>query len=191
MVPAADVTQLLADLHRGDPAAADRMLPLVYDELRRLAEHHLRRERPDHTLQATALVHEVYLRLVNQTQASPRDRAHFFAVAATAIRRVLVDHARSHGADKRGGGRERVSIQDTPSTDRDPLELLSLDDALSRLAAFDPRKSRVVELKFFAGLEIAEIAAALDVSHATVERDWSVARAWLYRELGHGSDDEP
>ncbi len=186
----ADVTQILTQLGRGDRAAADRLLPVVYDELRRLAEAHLRTERPDHTLQATALVHEAWLRLVNQTEVTWKDRAHFFAVAATAIRRVLVDHARTHRAEKRGGAQQRIPLDDTPARAApEPVDLIALNDALDRLAQHDPRKSQVVELRFFGGLDIAETAEALGVSHATVERDWTYARAWLYSELESGGHE--
>lgn len=187
--PRESLTDLLADLSRGNKAAADRLLPVIYDDLRAMAERLMREERSGHTLQPTALVHEAYLRLVDQTRVEWRDRAHFFAVAATAIRRILVDHARTHRAAKRGGGRERVSLKAAEAAEaaaaapaRD-VDLPALDEALSRLAAFDARKSRIVELRFFAGLSIEETGEVLGVSHATVERDWSLARAWLYREL--------
>lgn len=180
-----NLTEMLVDLSRGNKAAADRLLPVIYDDLREMAERLMREERSGHTLQPTALVHEAYLRLVDQTRVEWRDRTHFFAVAATAIRRILVDHARSHLAAKHGGRRERISLEaagdaEAPTED---VDLPALDEAMARLADFDERKSRIVELRFFAGLSIEETGEVLGVSHATVERDWSLARAWLYREL--------
>ncbi len=180
-----DVTRLLGEVGQRRAEAVDRLYPLVYDELRRLAQSALARERPDHTLQATALVHEAYLKLVDQTRARWHDRAHFFAVAAQAIRRILVDHARGRGRDKRGGGWQRLEADallnlpgDAPSAD-----LLGLDAALAKLALDHPEKVRVVEMRFFAGLTTAEAAEVLQVTTRTVERHWQFARAWLYREL--------
>jgi RNA polymerase sigma-70 factor, ECF subfamily len=175
------VTQLLSAWSNGDRAALDRMLPLVYEELRRLAAHHLRREQAGHTLQPTALVHEAYLRLTDQRKADWKNRAQFIGLAAGMMRRILVNHARDRAAKKRGGGAKQVSLSlvESPSG-RPDMELIALEDALGRLAALDPRKSRVVELKFFGGLTTGEIAEVLDVSTATVERDWTFARAWLY-----------
>jgi len=182
------VTALLVEATGGDKSAVDRLLPLIYDDLRGLAEGAMRSERRGHTLQPTALIHEAYLRLVNQTRVQWRDRAHFFAVAATVIRRVLVDHARGRGAAKRGGGRERVSLdQADPVAESPDVDMLALDEAMNRLAGFDARKSRVVESRFFGGLGIDDTAEVLGVSHATVERDWSLARAWLFRELDGGA----
>ncbi len=177
----AGVTQLLLAWSKGDKGALDRMLPLVYEELRRLAAHYLSREREGHTLQPTALVHEAYLRLMDQRQADWKNRAQFIGLAAGMMRRILVNHARDRVAKKRGGGAEQVSLSlvEAPSG-RPDVELIALEDALDRLAALDPRKSRVVELKFFGGLSIDEIAEVLEVSAATVERDWTFARAWLY-----------
>lgn len=163
------------------PAALDEMVPLVYEELRRLASHYLSRERPGHTLQPTALVNEVYLRLIDQRRVDWRNRAQFLGIAASLMRRILVNYARDRGAAKRGGGAERVSLSLVPSpSGRSEVELIALEDALERLAALDERKGRVVELKFFGGLTVDEIAEVLQVSGATVEREWAFARAWLY-----------
>ena len=166
---------------QGDRAALDDMLPAIYAELKRLARIYLRRERPNHTLQPTALVHEAYLQLLQQRQVDWRNRAQFLGVAASMMRRILVNHARDRAAGKRGGNPERVSLSlvESPSG-RPDVELIALEDALQRLAALDERKSKVVELKFFGGLTIEEIAEVLQVSGATVEREWAFARAWLY-----------
>jgi RNA polymerase sigma factor (TIGR02999 family) len=182
-----DVTELLHAIAEGHDSAVNDLLPLVYDELRRLAESFLERERPDHTLQATALVHEAYVKLVDQHSARWNDRAHFFAVAAQAMRRILVDHARTHGRAKRGGGLRQVSL-DTQAelAQRPDTDLLALDDALDRLAKDSPDSIRVVEMRYFSGMTIDETAAALGVSTATVEREWRYARAWLYRDLAGG-----
>jgi RNA polymerase sigma-70 factor, ECF subfamily len=184
-----DVTQMLSDASAGRAGALDRLYPLVYDELRRLAQAALGGERSGHTLQATALVHEAYLKLVDQTRARWHDRAHFFAIAAQAIRRILVDHARGRARQKRGGGWERLDVDallnlpaGAPATG-----LLALEEALAKLAAAQPEKARVVEMRFFAGLTADEIAEVLQVTSRTVERHWHFARAWLYRELcGNG-----
>lgn len=177
-------TRVLADAAQGDPAAAARLLPLVYDELRALAAKALQRERKDHTLQPTAIVHEAFLRLVDQKNAEYRSRTHFFAVGAQAIRRILVDHARQHRAAKRGGNWLKVTIdQAADMPDTADVDVLGLDDALTRLAALDERQSRVVEMRFFGGLSVEETAAMLDVSPRTVEEDWRMAKAWLKREL--------
>lgn len=174
-------TQLLLAWGAGDRQALDQMLPLVYEELHRLAVHYLSRERPDHTLQPTALVHEAYLRLVNQRHVDWRNRAQFLGVAANMMRRILVNHARDRVASKRGGDRERVSLSLIEDSAEAPdVDLIALEDALDRLTALDARKARVVELRFFGGLAMNEIAEVLDVSLATVEREWSFARAWLY-----------
>jgi RNA polymerase sigma factor (TIGR02999 family) len=185
--PSAQPTQVTELLHRwvgGDEKAKDALVPLVYDELRRVARRCLIGQRPDHTLQSTALVHEVYLRLVSQESVRWENRIHFFAVAAQQMRRILVDHARKKGAEKRGGGRVTVTLNEqlTPATQRD-LDVIALDDALNELSRMNPQHSRIVEMRFFAGLSIEEAAQALGVSPATVKRDWTVARAWLYREL--------
>lgn len=179
------VTQLLSNWNKGDKAALDEMLPLVYQELRRIAVNHLRRERPDHTLQPTALVHEAYLRLIDQRNVSHQNRAQFFGLAAEMMRRILVNHARHRQAAKRGGSAAiRVSMQVAiNSLEPENVNLVALDDALETLAAIDPRKGRIVELKFFGGLTTKEIAEVLGVSDATIENDWSMARAWLYREI--------
>ena len=160
-------------------------MPLVYDELRSLADRSLRHERSGHTLSGTALVHEAYLKLVDQRQVRWQDRAHFFAVAAQLMRRILVDHARRHGAHKRGGGEPRLSLDeaDAPTPAAPLVDWLALDRALDRLAALDERQARTVELRFFGGLTIEETAEVLQVSPATVKNDWSLARGWLYREL--------
>jgi RNA polymerase sigma factor (TIGR02999 family) len=176
-----DVTQLLLAWQAGDRDALDRMLPLVYDELHRLAAGYLRRERPDHTLQPTALVHEAYLRLVRQRQVDWRNRAQFLGVAAGMMRRILVNHARDRSAGKRAGGREQVSLSLVEDGRGPPdIDLIALEDALARLTSLDERKGRVVELRFFGGLAMDEIAEVLGISRATVEREWSFARAWLY-----------
>ena len=178
------ITELLDRLRGGDAQARDEMLPLVYDELRRLAGSYLRQERVGHTLQPTALVHEAYLRLISQQQVDWRNRAQFLGLAAIVMRRVLVNHARDRAAAKRGGGLvpESLSIVgDVPA--QAPLDVLALDQALDRLAAIDARKSRVVELRFFGGLTAEETAEAVGVSVASVERDWTFARAWLYDQL--------
>lgn len=174
-------TQLLLAWSTGDHRALDQMLPLVYDELHRLASRYLSDERPDHTLQPTALVHEAYLRLINQRSVDWRNRAQFLGVAASMMRRILVNHARDRAAAKRAGNRERVSLSlvDVASGAPD-VDLIALEDALARLTALDERKARVVELRFFGGLTMEEVAELLEVSRATVEREWSFARAWLF-----------
>jgi RNA polymerase sigma factor (TIGR02999 family) len=185
-----DVTQILQEVSGGDKDAPARLMPLVYDELRRLADYYLRQERPDHTLQPTALVHEAYLKLVDQTRVDWQNRAHFFGVAAQLMRRILVDHARRHRASKRGGLQQKMALDEAVdySQPRD-VDLLALDEALNALAQLDERQSRIVELRFFGGLTIEETAEALGVSPATVKVDWSMAKAWLRREIGRGSDD--
>ena len=178
------VTELLADWSRGDLQAREALLPLVYAELRQLAASYLRRERSDHTLQPTALVHEAYLRLVEERKVDWQGRSHFFSVAATLMRRILVDHARAHVADKRGGGVPRVPLTDTIAMSQErPADLLALDEGLTRLASVDPQQGRVVELRAFAGLSVAETSQALGISPATVKRDWAMAKAWLAREI--------
>jgi RNA polymerase sigma-70 factor (ECF subfamily) len=179
-----EVTQLLAQIHAGNKEAEDRLIRLVYGELRRLAAHYLRGESPDHTLQPTALVHEAYLRLTSMEQIDWQSRSHFFAMAAVAMRRILVDHARAKRAEKREAFREAVSLDDVLviSPSRSP-DVLALDEALNRLAKVDARCSQIVELRYFAGLTEEETAQFLGVSARTVKRDWRVARAWLYNEL--------
>jgi len=182
-----DITQILKAAGSGDGSAIARLMPLVYDELRALADSYLQRERSDHTLQATALVHEVYVRLVRQEDVEWKNRAHFFAVAAQAIRRILVDHARRHHRLKRGGDRQRVRLElDAALTQERDLDLLALDEALDRLAHLSERQARIVELRFFGGIGLKEIAEVLGVSPRTVDGDWSMARAWLRRELSKG-----
>ena len=179
-----DVTDLLLSWRQGDAAAFDRLIPLVYDELRRVAGRRLRGESPGHSLQATALVHEVYLRLVDVDRMTVTNRAHFFGVAATLMRQILVDHARRQRADKRGGGATMLSLDEvSPAVADRGVDVLALDEALDALAAIDSRQCRVVELRFFGGLTIDEAAEALDVSPATVEREWALAKAWLHRRL--------
>jgi RNA polymerase sigma factor (TIGR02999 family) len=185
MQPLENVTQLLIDWSKGDQSALDKLMPLVYSELRRLASNYLRRERQDHTLQPTALVNEAYLKLIDQRSAKWQNRAQFFGVAAQLMRRILVDHAREHQALKRGGADlERLSITSAEGLVKQPeVDLLALNEALDELATMDQQQSRIVELKFFGGLSIEETAEALGVGHATVERDWKMARAWLRRKL--------
>jgi RNA polymerase sigma factor (TIGR02999 family) len=179
-----DVSQLLQHWRDGDRAALDALLPLVYKELRRLARFQLRQERPNHTLQSAALVNEAYLRLVGLDSPKWESRTHFFAIAARLMRQILVDYARRHRAAKRGADFRTVSVTDAAATAQTAdLDVLALDEALHSLANIDPRQSRVVELRFFAGLSLDEIAKALDVGPATVQRDWTAARAWLYREM--------
>jgi RNA polymerase sigma factor (TIGR02999 family) len=187
MPPPTGVTQLLAGARRGDQAALDALLPLVYQELRRLAGHYLRGERSDHTLQATALVHEAYLRLVGQTEIDWQNRAHFFSVAAQVMRHILVDHARGRNAGKRGGGAVRLSLDEAVSffEERD-VSLVALDEALRELEKLDPQQSRIVELRFFGGLNTEQIAEVLKVSTDAVRYDWRMAKAWLHRELCGG-----
>jgi RNA polymerase sigma factor (TIGR02999 family) len=179
----AEVTRLLQQWSEGREGSLDALVPHVYGELRRLAAQYLRRERQGHTLQATALVHEAFVKLVDQ-QAAWRNRAHFFGVAAQLMRRILVDHARSRAADKRGGGIPHLALEEAlvPAAALD-IDLLALDEALTRLAALDPQQARIVELKFFGGLTLDETAAVLHVSAATVSRDWTIARAWLLLAL--------
>jgi RNA polymerase sigma factor (TIGR02999 family) len=179
--PSGAVTQWLLDWGRSDKQALDQMLPVIYEELHRLASHYLSREATGHTLQPTALVHEAYLRLVDQRRVDWRNRAQFLGLAASMMRRILVNHARDRAARKRGSGAQQVSLSLVESPSGQPeVELIALEDALQGLAALDARKSRVVELKFFGGLTIEEIAEVLQVSGATVEREWAFARAWLY-----------
>lgn len=181
------VTRLLIGWCRGDRGDLDRLLPRVYEELRGLAAAQLSRERSDHTLQPTALVHEAYLRLIEQRSVDWRNRAQFFGLAAEMMRRILVNHARDRAAQKRGGGLERVTLGAARDlVGRDEVDLSDLNDALERLAAHDPRKARGVELRFFAGMTTPEIAEVMQVSEATVERDWRFARAWLFDALADG-----
>jgi RNA polymerase sigma factor (TIGR02999 family) len=183
-----DISQLLAGWANHDPAARERLVPVVYAELRRLAHHYMRGERAGHTLQTTALVNELYLRLAGIRGLRWQDRAHFFAMAATLMRRVLVDYARQRGREKRGAGVSITSLDDRAPAPEPPVDLLALDEALERLAAADPQQSRVVELRFFAGLSVEETAQALGISPATVKRDWATAKLWLYNELRDDGD---
>ena len=177
------MAQVLADWANRDPAARDQLVPIVYEELRRLAHHHMRGEREGHTLQTTALVNEVYLRLAGIDGLRSGDRAQFFALAATLMRRVLVDYARQRARGKRGGGLSVTSLDDNTVAPQPAVDVVALDEALERLATIDPQQGRVVELRFFAGLSVKETAEALDISPATVKRDWSMAQAWLHREM--------
>jgi RNA polymerase sigma factor (TIGR02999 family) len=179
-----NVTQLLIEVSNGDSDAVDILLPLIYDELRKLAANYLRRERPDHTLQPTALVHEAYLRLVDQTRVNWQNRAHFFGVAAQIMRRLLVDHARKHNAAKRGQEFQKFSLDENidRAVERSG-ELIALDDALKALAEYDPQKARMIELRYFGGLSIEETADVLGVTPTTIKRHWRFAKAWLYGEM--------
>jgi RNA polymerase sigma factor (TIGR02999 family) len=186
----ADVTVLLAQLVQGDPQAASRLVPLVYSELRQMAARYMRRERVDHTLQTTALVHEAYLKLVDQSSANWQNRAHFFGVASQVMRHILIDHARANMREKRGGGCQVIALDEgLVFSPEQSEELLEVDAALQRLAELDPRQGKIVELRFFGGLTVEETAAALGISPKTVKRDWSVAKAWLHGELkqSHGN----
>ena len=182
--PAGDATELLLEWSNGDEQARDRLLALVYDELRRLAGRFLRHERADHTLQATALVHEAYLRLVDQQRVQWRNSVHFTALAAQMMRRILIDHARSHRYAKRGGGARKVPLEDAPQGAlQAPPDVLEVDEALTELARMEPELARIVEMRFFGGLKNDEVAEVLGVSVPTVVRRWRLARAWLYRYL--------
>jgi RNA polymerase sigma factor (TIGR02999 family) len=182
--PASEVTQLLRDWRDGDREALDAMLPLVYKELRRLAHFQLRNERPGHTLQTAALVHEAYLRFAGLAAPVLESRTHFLTVAAQFMRQILVDYARRHGAAKRGADLPKVSLEDAEMvSNAKGVDIILLDDALQSLAKIDPRQAQVVELRFFGGLSLAEISEALKIASATVQRDWTAARAWLYREI--------
>ncbi|MGH9970343.1 MAG: sigma-70 family RNA polymerase sigma factor [Pyrinomonadaceae bacterium] len=184
MPPAQNVTELLICWGNGDKEALDRIVPIVYDELRRQAARYLRRERVGHTLQTTALIHEAYLRLVDQKNVHWQNRAHFFGIAAQLMRRILVDHARTKKRAKRGGSDVRVSLGDaTVIAKSQDLDVVALDEALDRLAEIDEQQSKIVELRFFSGLSVEETAEALGISAATVKRDWRMAKAWLHREI--------
>jgi RNA polymerase sigma-70 factor (ECF subfamily) len=185
------VTQLLLDWGNGDKAALDKLVPVVYQELRRLAAYYMRRERPGHTLQTSALVNEAYMRLVDYSQMRWQSRAHFFAVAAQAMRRILVEHARKRHFAKRGGGTVKVSFDEAAIVSQEQAaDLVALDDALTSLEAMDERKARIVELRYIGGLNIEETAEVLAISPATVQREWRAAKAWLYREIKEGPRDE-
>jgi len=179
-----DVTQLLIELSKGNRVTVDLLLPLIYDELRRLAMNYLRRERPDHTLQATALVHEAYLRLVDQTRVNWQNRAHFFGVAAQIMRRLLVDYARKHNAEKRGADFQKLTLDENieKAVERSE-EIVALDRALEALAAIDEQKARIVELRYFGGLTVEETAEVMGVTPITIKRHWRMAKAWLYGQM--------
>lgn len=185
--PTSEITGLLIDWSNGDQTAVDKLIPLVEQELHRLAHSYMRREHPDHTLQTTALVNEAYLKLIDQKKTHWQNRAHFFAISATIMRRILLNYARDQHRDKRGGNAVQVSLSDISVVSMGrPEELIALDEALQHLSEVDERKSRVVELKYFGGLETDEIAEVLKVSPITVMRDWRFARAWLLREIENG-----
>jgi len=182
--PEQDATMMLAAMGRGDRSAADQLMQLIYEELRKLASHYLEGERPNHTLQPTALAHEAYLRLIDQSNADWQNKAHFMAMAAEMIRRILVDHARRHNAIKRGGGQMAVSIEPEHRVAQDAgVDLLALDESLTELGERSERQRRVVELRFFGGLSVEDTALALGISQATVKDDWRLARAWLRHKL--------
>jgi RNA polymerase sigma-70 factor, ECF subfamily len=191
MIPASqDVSQLLADWSNGDQAALDKLLPLVNVELRQLARRYMRRENPGHTLQTSALVNEAYLRLIEQKSVRWQNRAHFFVIAAQLMRRILIDHARSHHYAKRGGGALRVSLDEAAAvTEARAAELLAVDEALEKLTAMDARKGSIVELRFFGGLSLEETAEVLGISSPTVQREWRAAKAWLRRTISKGESD--
>jgi RNA polymerase sigma factor (TIGR02999 family) len=181
---AADVTRLLAAWNDGNRDALDSLIPLVYDELRCLAERYLRKERPGHTLQPTALVHEAFFKLIDQRRVQWQNRAHFFGIAAKSMRRILVDHARARSAAKRPPIASRIPLEDIDAAaDRADVDVLAVDQALARLAALDPQQERIVEMRFFAGLTVEETACALEISADAVRREWSMAKAWLFRAL--------
>ena len=185
------VTQLLVEWSNGDQDALEQLTPLVYGELRRLASRYLRKERSDHTLQPTALVHEAYIRLIDQRSVRWQNRAHFFGVAAQMIRRILVDHARGRHAAKRGAMAPKLSLDEAIALpDRKEFDLVALDDALNSLAKIDSQQARIVELRFFTGLTVEETAEVLGISPATVKRDWVTAKAWLYRDISRAANHE-
>ena len=178
------VTQLLIDWSNGDQSAFDKLMPLIDEELRRLAHHYMARERAGHTLQTTALVNEAFLKLVNRKNLQWQNRAHFFGLAAQVMRTILVDHARSHASAKRGGGARNLELDEAMLVSQQKAsEVVALDEALNQLALIDPRQSRIVELRFFGGLTVEEAAEVLHVSPVTIKREWSTAKAWLYHEL--------
>lgn len=186
-----EVTQLLADWGKGDRSALEKLLPLVHAELRRIARRQMSHERPGHTLQATALVNEAYLKLAGQQGFEWQNRAHFFAVAAQVMRHILIDHARAHARDKRGGGAIQVSLDEAAVMAEDQAEhFIALDEALRSLELVDPQKSKIVELRYFGGLSIEETADVLNISPRTVRREWQRAKAWLYRMIAEGNGDE-
>ena len=182
-----NVTQMLHDWSHGDREVLDKLVPVVFEELRRQAARYLKRERPGHTLQTTALIHEAYIRLIDQKNVHWQNRAHFYAISAKLMRRILVDHARSRQAAKRGGSDIKLPLEEAMNASEGrEVDLVALDEALERLAAIDPQQSRVVELKFFSGMSVEETAEVLGVSTRTVKRDWNVAKAWLRRQISEG-----
>jgi RNA polymerase sigma factor (TIGR02999 family) len=185
--PPEEITGLLLDWGQGNKAALDRVIPLVYQELRRLAHRQMRRERTGDTFQTTALINEAYLRLVDYARVRPSDRAHFFAIAAQAMRRILIERARSRRSTKRGSGAEKVSLDEVADVSKErAADLVALDEALTKLALIDPRKAQIVELKYFGGMTIEEVAEVVEVSTPTVEREWRMAKIWLHREVSKG-----
>jgi RNA polymerase sigma factor (TIGR02999 family) len=179
-----EITLLLSGAQRGDPDAARRIVPLVYGELRRLAAHYMRLERPGHTLQPTALVNEAFLKMVGDRNVAWESRAHFFGIAARIMRQILIDYAREHGAAKRGSGKDRLPLDEQLAYDPDRAgEIVALEEALQRLEKIDPQQSRIIELRFFGGLSVEETAEVMGISPRTVKRDWSVARLWLHRKI--------
>ena len=186
-----EVTQLLADWGKGDRSALDKLLPLVHSELRRIAQRQMSQERPGHTLQATALVNEAYLKLAGQQGFDWQNRAHFFAVCAQVMRHILIDHARAHARDKRGGGAVKVSLNDALVVVEDQTaHFIALDEALRVLERLDPQKGKIVELRYFGGLSVEEVAEVMNISTRTVRREWQRAKAWLYRMMTEGIEDE-
>ncbi len=186
-----EVTQLLADWGKGDRSALDKLLPLVHSELRRIAQRQMSQERPGHTLQATALVNEAYLKLAGQQGFDWQNRAHFFAVCAQVMRHILIDHARAHARDKRGGGAVKVSLNDALVVVEDQnAHFIALDEALRVLESLDPQKGKIVELRYFGGLSVEETAEVMNISPRTVRREWQRAKAWLYRMMTEGIEDE-
>jgi RNA polymerase sigma-70 factor (ECF subfamily) len=189
--PTSTISRLLESVRNGDAAAAAALTPMLYNELHRLAMHHMRNERPGHTLQATALVNEAYLKLIDNREANWQNRAHFLAIASQAMRRVLIDHARSKRRVKRGGLQQKVALEDVQiAAEEQTYDLIALDEALDRLAKVDARQGRIVELRFFGGLSVEQTAEVLSISPKTVKRDWAVARAWLHRELRNAPEEQ-
>ena len=185
--PSKQISDVLLHWGKGDQKALEAMLPLVYDELRRLARYHLRQQRPNHTLQTTALVHEAYLRLADETSLHVQSRAHFFGIAAQLMRWILVDYERNRRAAKRGAGVTRITLDQSVASPQRDVDLLALDEALDRLAKLDSQQSQIIELRYFGGLSIEDTSEFLGISPATVKRSWASARAWLLRELSHGA----
>lgn len=193
--PSTELTQILQEWRSGDAHALERLMPIVYEELKRIASRHMHRERPEHMLQTTALVNEVYLKLVGTHDTRWNDRAHFYAISAQLMRRILVDHARAQSAEKRGGKAERISLEaaEAESLTDDPVDIIDLHEALERLAEFDPQKSRVIELRYFGGLTLEETAAIVEMTRKQVWQESQLAQAWLLREIkpAPGSTDAP